>query len=481
MSMRRAFAFACVPLVAFAALAAGCKKEQESLILVAVKADTSTLAGQLNSLTLSAEGVSVTFDLTKTSVGLGTTAKTFGLYVPERVSGGVDVIATAQVGSNCTMGYAGMGRTESNFAPGDTATISIMLKPSNVCGGTGGTGGSTGTGGMGGSSCTGAQPPAGTPPSLTCCTEYDHSLLGTACDSNDTFMYGLAFTPDGKLLVTGGDDGRYVFWNFDGKALTVEGHHITGGAYGYAAFSPDGAVFAGGGGEVHFFGLPPTLADAGLATIDYLSYGVGFTPDSLQVVDVDSGSLYVHSVPAGTPLAKVPLTHTPWAMALSPAPVPGGGLGVAIPSGDGYVTFYTVTGTSTVGTPVYLQDSANGVWAAAFSPTGTQLAVGGYDSYVDIFNLPLTAASTPVVSFSVDEPAHLEDVNGIAFSPDGRYVAVASGFNQGAVSIWDITTQTRVGRYPLSQRFALSVAFAPAGNAVVVGEHGCGKFLLCTE
>jgi len=130
---------------------------------------------------------------------------------------------------------------------------------------------------------------------------------------------------------------------------------------------------------------------------------------------------------------------------------------------------------------VYLQDSANGVWAAAFSPTGTQLAVGGYDSYVDIFNLPLTAASTPVVSFSVDEPAHLEDVNGIAFSPDGRYVAVASGFNQGAVSIWDITTQTRVGRYPLSQRFALSVAFAPAGNAVVVGEHGCGKFLLCTE
>src|SRR6185436_9806641 len=148
----------------------------------------------------------------------------------------------------------------------------------------------------------------------------------------------------------------------------------------------------------------------------------------------------------GTQLAKAPLTHTPWAMALSPATIPGGGLGVAIPSGDGYVTFYPLNGT-TLGTPVSLQDSANGVWAAAFSPNGTQLAVGGYDSFVDIFNLPLTATSTPAISFSVDEPMHLEDVNGIAFSPDGRYVAVASGFNQGAVSIWDITTQTRVGRY----------------------------------
>jgi len=49
------------------------------------------------------------------------------------------------------------------------------------------------------------------------------------------------------------------------------------------------------------------------------------------------------------------------------------------------------------------------------------------------------------------------------------------------VSVWDITTQTRVGRYPLLDRFALSVAFAPSGNAVAVGEHGCGKFLLCTE
>jgi len=477
MSLRRVCAFACIPVLALAALAAGCKKDQESLILVALKADTSAAAGQLDSLTLSAEGVSQTYHL---EGGLGTTAKTYGLWVPERVSGGVDVIATAQLGSNCMMGYAGMGRTESSFSLGETVQIAIMLKPSDVCGGTGGAGGSTGTGGMGGNSCTGTQPPVGTPPTLKCCTEYDHSLTGSACDGNDTYMYGVAFTPDGKMVVSGGDDGRYVFWNFDGKMLTAEGHQITGGAYGYPAFSPNGALFAGGGGEVHFFTLPPALADAGMATIDYYSYGVGFTPDSLQVVDVDSGSLYVHAAPAGTQLAKVPLTHTPWAMALSPTTITGGGLGVAIPSGDGYVTFYTLNGT-TLGAPVYVPDSTNGVWAAAFSPTGTQLAVGGYDSYVDIFNLPLTATSTPAISFSIDEPAHLEDVNGIAFSPDGRYVAIASGFSQGAVSVWDITTQTRVGRYPLLDRFALSVAFAPSGNAVAVGEHGCGKFLLCTE
>jgi WD40 repeat protein len=385
------------------------------------------------------------------------------------------------------MGYAGMGRTESNFAPGDTVTITVMLKTANLCGtagngggGTMGTGGSTGTGGTGGSvGCTGVQPPAGTPPSLKCCTEYDHSLTSLACDSNDTYMYGVAFTPDGKLAVSGGDDGRYVFWNFDGKTLTPEGHNITGGAYGYAAFSPNSMLFAGGGGEVHLFTIPG-LGDAGAMMIDYYSYGLAFTPDGQQVVDVDSDSLYVHAVSTNGQLTKTPLTHTAWALAVAPVAV-GGALGIAIPSADGYATVYNLTGTSTLSTPTTLQASANGLWSAAFSPNGMQLALGGYDSYVDIFSLPLTATSAPVISFSVDEPALLEDVNGIAWSPDGRYVAVASGFNTGAVSIWEVATKTRIGRYALQDRYALSVAFAPSGNAVLVGEHGCGKILLCTE
>jgi WD40 repeat protein len=351
--------------------------------------------------------------------------------------------------------------------------------------GTAGGGGSTGAAGQGGSTpgCTGTPPPAGTPPSLTCCTEYDHTLLATACDTNDTYIYNLAFSPDGKMLVTGGDDGRYVFWNFDGQTLTPEGHHITGGVYGYLGISPDSATLVAGGNDVHLFGIA-SLSDGGGMTIDYTSYGVAWAPDGQRVIDIDDTSLYVHSVATLSQIAKAALIHTPWAMAVSPVAV-GGGIGVVMPSTSGYATIYSVTGTasaSTIGTPLDVNVSANELWSAAFSPNGTQLAIGGYDSYVNIWNYPLaTASDPPAISFSIDEPMHLEDVQGMAFSPNGRYIAVASGYNQGHASVWDLTTKTLVGRFLLTSRYALSVAFSPSGNAIAVGEHGCGKFLLCTQ
>jgi hypothetical protein len=490
-------------------LAAACSKEKESLILVTLTADGN--AAGVRSLILSAEGTVKTFDL-PTGLPAGPATATYGLYVPSGVDGSVDVNASALTPTDCTKGYTGQGRT-SSFKVGETGAVSIKLKSTNLCGvggtggggttgtagasgttgtagasGTTGTAGASGTTGTGGSvagtggstpGCTGTVPSAGTPPSLTCCTEYDHTLQG-ACDANDTFIYQVAFSPDGTRLVSGGDDGRYVFWNFDGHALTPEGHTITGGVYGYGAFSPDGATLAAGGSDVHLFGIG-TWSDKGSLAIDYTSYGVSWAADGQRIVDIDDTNLYVHSVATLSQIAKVALPHIPWAMAAS-AGSNGGAIGVALPSTSGYATIYTITGQATVGAPLDVPVSANELWSAAFSANGTQLAIGGYDSFVDVWNFPLASASDqPAIKFSIDEPAELEDVQGMAFSPNGRYLAVASGFNTGHASVWDLTTKTLVGRWTLPSRYAISVAFSPSGNAIAVGEHGCGKFLLCTE
>ena len=137
-------------------------------------------------------------------------------------------------------------------------------------------------------------------------------------------------------------------------------------------------------------------------------------------------------------------------MATSPSQV-SGGIGVALVSTSGYATIYNVTGQATFGSPTIISQRRTSCGAAAFSPAGTQLALGGYDSSLTSGTFPLASPNDqPVISFSIDEPNRLEDVNAIAFSPNGKYVAVAGGFNDGSASVWDLTTLTRVGRYQLA-------------------------------
>ena len=90
-----------------------------------------------------------------------------------------------------------------------------------------------------------------TPPSLTSCTEYNHNDVNAPpCDDNNGIsnweIWSLAFSPDGRLLATAGDDGRVKIWNFDGHTLTASGHVLSTNGQTYVAFSPDGATLGGG-------------------------------------------------------------------------------------------------------------------------------------------------------------------------------------------------------------------------------------------
>jgi WD40 repeat protein len=500
---------------------AGCKKEQDSLILVAVRANAPI--SDLTSLTLSAEGTAQVYDIS----GLSGTSQEFGLYVSSSVVGIVKVTAIASRGT-CD-GYKGQG-TATIARAGATSDppTTIVMTSADICspdggagtngtggasstGGATGQGGSTGTGGasstggatgQGGSTGTGGlsgacalTPPPGTPPGLTCCQEYQHE---SNC-LNDAGVWGVAFSPDGHWLVTGGDDNLYRLWSFDGHTLTSQQQSWTapgGIGYGYLAFSPDGKYLAlGGEGAIAIYDVGTWHQETSLAIDDYsIAYGVGFTPDSQHVVSMDGSTIYLHALGTAAALTSAPFSSVANGLAVSSVAVSGA---VAIAAGGQstsgalgaiftYIAPSTLNGPATVTPVAATTDTYTPVmYAAAISPNGSSVAFGDTDASVWFSSYPSGPVSPAQGAELLVDSSGSQLIEGLAYSQDGGSLAVVGASTPtnyvGTISIWSLAARAVTAQYLDPSFRPVSVTFSPAGNALVVGEYDCGVFLLCTN
>ncbi len=559
-------------VVALLVSVAGCKKDQESLILVSVTADA--MATDVTSLTLSAAGTTKVFAVPD---GLSASATIFGLYVPSDVTGAVTIDATASRGT--CLGYEGQGGAN---IPQAGATINpptaIRLMRALICkgdagadasgaggggggllgsggtlgtgggggivgtgggvgtggmagaggtvgtggkggaggvigtggaGGQGGKGGTVGTGGMvgtggatGGSSGNGcaSTPAVGTPPQLTCCTEYSHE--GNDDCGADVTVQGVAFSPDGKYLVTGGTDGAVKIWSFDGKTLTATTTTLTAPgsfSYGYVAISPDGKYLAvGGDEEVDIYNVGTWTAVAPALKITDTVWGLAFAPDSQHVITMDDETVYVHAVGTATALSTRTIDIFDPEI-LTASPVSGASGPVIVVAGDDLDTsndfvaeaeVYTWSSQGGISTPVRVLTSSafedNEFYSAAVSSDGASLALGDYFSQIWLAGVPTSNVTISASASLTIDPTNYPQVAGLAYSPkNARYLAVAGGVTEtdapGVVSIWDVTGKSSYASYSGATSQPLTVAFSPNGNAIVVGEAGCGGVLLCTN
>ena len=284
-------------------------------------------------------------------------------------------------------------------------------------------------------------------------TTYQEVALLTA---HTSAVKCLAFSPDGHILASGGEDGTILLWHRSTGAQKV----LTGSTKSVSnlVFSPDGQTLANGsGGTIRFWDTITGEQKAALTGLPEHINNLSFSPDGKTIVSVTwGGEICISDTITGKPKKTftVRMTDSVFSVAFSPD-----GKIVAIGNSDGII-YLSDLNTSKLKRK--LTGHSEDVQRVVFSPDGKMLASSSYlDETVRIWD-----AHTGEHRLTLTE--HTGDIEGLAFSPDGKTLA-SSGSGDGTIRFWDVRTGNEKYAVTGHTDYVFSVAFNPDGKFVASG------------
>ena len=312
--------------------------------------------------------------------------------------------------------------------------------------------------------------------------------------SHTAEVWWLAFSPDGRWLVSTHADGAILLWDVREReaVANLNEHH---GSVRAVAFSPDGKRIASASEDrsVIIWNAENGEKEATLAGHETQVTAVRFSPDGRQVASCDqSGLIKLWDLESRQSRLNLARSLVCYDLAFAPD-----GRYVATTTG----VYQTVDGRAVMDlrsvrlAMIYGVDfSADGRWlglateygqvavvdtqkwelvdsqrsegsqftAMRFSPDGKWLVTGETEGSVKLWETsPLQLAA--VVG------RHAARVKSVAFSPDGHEIASSS--EDKTISLWNVNRRRLVTRIGTHAAPVLSVAFSPDGRQVISGEH----------
>ncbi len=307
---------------------------------------------------------------------------------------------------------------------------------------------------------------------------------------------GVAFSPNGKHLVSAGGDGVVKWWD------TERGQDVlTFGGFGRAAsavaFSPDSQRVAGVGGSgiVRMWDVRTGREAVSFKKIAAHPTGVAFSPDGKRLVTVavsrKDPTLQVWDAKTGQQVQTLG-AHGRWS--LTAVAFSADGKRLATASMDRTARLWE---GSTLKGIRELPKHGNTVLSVAVSPNGQRIATGSADHTARLWDglsgkeiRTLTGHGSAVmgVAFSADGlrlataswdrtikvwdaatgkelvtlTGHADGVRGVAFSPDGKRLASAG--NDRSVKLWNPATGQEVFTLAGHAKGVMAVAFSPNGE-----------------
>jgi WD40 repeat protein len=309
----------------------------------------------------------------------------------------------------------------------------------------------------------------------------------------------VAFAPDGRSLVTGGEDETARIWDLRTGNATAElrGHDslVLG-----VAFGRDGETIITGSADrtIRFWAVDPDPVRAVLLQPDGLRVmDVAFDPVADRLVTAGNRAVRIWDLPSGQELHSAPhgAATDDWVESVR---FDSAGKVIVSAGDDGTVRIRD----GRTGAPRGTLRRAGGLelYDAAISPDGDLVLAGGRDGTARLWRwrdrkvvarLRMPAERVNGVAFSPDGrllavgagravriwrdgsfglPAivlrdlsgtALNEVTSVAFSPDGKLVA--AGNDSGTWSLWDVRTRARVGRVKAHPDILTDVAFSSDG------------------
>lgn len=267
-------------------------------------------------------------------------------------------------------------------------------------------------------------------------------------------VQAVAFLDRGKRLVTGGRDGKLIFWDLEtGEPTVLEAHR---GWVQSLAVSRDGERLATAGRDGTM-----VLWDMGGQRI--LKLPTGKQLDVLSVAFVSGGRRLASGGRDGSILLWDLETRDSVELArdlgdvssLASSPI-----GDLLASG-GHVSGRVMLWDVGLRKPIArLEKHTSQVQGLSFSPDGKLLASGGDDKTVWIWDV---SKRDPIRSFSDQRAA----VKSVAFSPDGRFLAWGS--DDKTIRVWELANTKPLRLLTGHGSFVQAVAFSPDGKHLASG------------